>query len=408
MRLFLLTLSVMLVYISALSQNRFESSHPIEVMRFNQWAPEYLTVTNNWNNMTFEPQTPSLKCMSVITEINGITTAGMDEEEFYAIMGKNKPFTLTYLTKQNGFNKEYTQNFTPRKGKLLATKTTSSKPTTINLLSDNDVDFFKFNTFDYMLAGDDQLTDKTILEIFAKSLLKKGLKRSTDNPDIYLYLTKDVNQKIESIYVPSYTTTTNSESGSVGMNLGSLIGLRGVSVGGTSGSATTTTTENGHMRTNVTADAYLEVSVLDASKFESQTAPVVWQMTYSEHKTSEIRLLDAVKDWIGRNMNHYPFHEPVNSSIIYTWNVFCEDFAKDGVISDIVPESNAEKLGCKVGDQIKYVRYNNDLEGACVFSPGKPFYKDKIIPTSQMIQVGKLKLPKGGLVEQIHYNYINQ
>lgn len=385
---------------------QFQSDHVIEVARLSNWAPEYLTVVNNWDNMTYFPECPTLKCMSVITAINGQDTREMEVDEFYSIFNLSDKFTLTYLTKSFGKNKEYTNTFTKRKGRLLVTPYVPNiVPQTVSLLSDNDVDFFKFNTFDYQLSGDDQLMDKTIMEVFAEALKSKGLKRSTENPDIYLYLTKDVNQKIESIYVPSYTTTTTT--GDAGIGISNIFGIKGVNVGGSSGQATTTTKETGSMRTNVTAEAYLEFSILDAKKLDRSSAPVVWQLTYSEHRTSEIRLLEYVKNGLGALVKQYPFHESVTGEYVATWGIFCENFASNPTICDIVPGSKAETLGCKVGDEIKYVRYSDTEGDYCTFRPGQNFYSEKIIPTANMMQVGRHKITKGGITEFRNYNFIN-
>lgn len=399
-------LVVLLVFCNVLAKAQYEAAHAIEVKRLTNWAPDYLTVTNTWNNMCITPAVSSLKCMSVVTAINGQSTKDMDEEEFYSVLNLGETFSLTYLTKTNGQNREYTKQFKKRRGKLLATPAANkSKRSTISLLSDNDVDFFRFNTFDYRLAGDDQLMDKTIMEVFAENLRAKGLKRVTDNPDIFLYVTKDLNQKIESIYVPQYTTTT--KTGDTGIGINNIFGLKGVNVGGSAGSATTTTKETGSMRTNVTADAYLELSILDASRLDSEEAPVIWQLTYSEHRTSEIRLLDAVKDWIGSYMTEYPFHDAVVGEFVYTWGVFCDSFAKKPVLSDVVPGSKAELLGCKPGDEIKYVRYMGTDDDYCIFRPNQNFYGDRIIPTASVMHVGKQKIPKGGLTEIINYTFLN-
>lgn len=403
----ILSAAIALIASAQLACAQYQSEHPIEVERLTNWAPDYLTVTNNWNNLCISPQTPTLKCLSVVTAINGQSTKDMDEEEFYSLLDLGDSFTLTYLTKANGTNKEYTKTFTKRKGRLLITPfTPKSKATTISLLADSDVDFFKFSTFDYRLAGDDQLMDKTIMEVFADHLRDKGLKRVEDDPDIYLYVTKDVNQKIESIYVPKYTTTT--ETGDAGIGIANIFGLKGVNVGGSSGSATTTTQETGSMRTNVTADAYLEFSILDASKLDKSAAPIIWQLTYSEHRTSEIRLLDAVKEWIGGYMLQYPFHENYIGSHAATWGLFCENFATEPVVSDIAPGTKAEQLGCEVGDEIKYVRYLDNGSETCTFRPGQSFYGSNIIPTTKMMQVGKKKISKGGLTEIISYTFINK
>ncbi|MBR5062765.1 MAG: hypothetical protein IKX24_11595 [Prevotella sp.] len=384
---------------------QFQADHALEVKRLTNWAPDYLTVTNNWNNMCIEPEAPTLKYLSVITAINGESTKDMDEAEFYNILDNNNSFELSYQTKTNGQNKQFTKHFTKRKGKLLVTKAPPTEmPATISLLSDMDVDFFAINTFDYRLAGDDQLMDKTLMEVFADRLQSKGLKRTTDNPDIYLYITKDVNQKIESMYVPQYKTTTESDGTSVGM--GNFLGVRGLSVGGSSGNATTVTQDVGYMRTNVQADAYLEFSILDSRKLNNENAPVIWQLTYSEHCTNEIRLLEMVKRWIGSWALEYPFHESVMSSSVSTWGVFCNNFMQDTTISDIVSGSKAEQMGCKVGDAIKYIKYADNTENSCYFRPGQSFYASQIIPTTVMMQIGKQKYTKGGVTENVSYNYI--
>lgn len=385
--------------------SQYEAEHAIEVRRLSNWAPDYLTVINNWDNMTYTPYVSNLKCMSVITSINGQDTRELEEEDFYRILDSSEEFTLVYLTKSLGENKEHTNTFKKKKGKLLATPCyPSTSSPTVSLLSDNDVDFFQFNTFDYRLIGDDQLMDKTIMEVFANHLKQKGLKRVTSNPDLFLYLTKDVNQKIESVYVPSYTTTTTT--GDTGVEISNFLGMKGVSVGGSSGQATTVTKETGSMRTNVTADAYLEFSILDASKLNSSNAPIIWQLTYSEHKTSEIRLLEYVKQYLGGYMIQYPFHENTYSEYLATWGVFCENFSTDPTLSDIVPGSTAESLGCKHGDVIKYVRYNDTDGDFCTFRPGQNFYLGKIITTTNMIQIGKNKITKGGITELKRYLFI--
>lgn len=383
---------------------QYEAEHVISVERFSSWAPDYLTVTNTWANMCYTPASSSLKYLSVITAINGRSTRGMETEEFYALLDANPQYTLTFLTKTNGVNKEYTQQFTKRRGKLLATLGEPiKKPVTISLLSDSDIDLFKYNTFDYQLAGGDQLMDKNLIEVFAERLREKGLKRDTKSPDLYLYITKDVSQNIESMYVPHYTTTTTNQGS--GVNVSNVLGLKGVNVVKSSGNEVSVTQDNGSMRTNVVAEAYLQFSILDAKRIHEQTPPIVWQLIYSEHKTSEIRLLAAVKEWIASFMLEYPFRDAVLGQNIYTWGVFCEDFAHNPTICGVLPDSKAAGLGCNVGDVIKYVRYRGIGDTYSVFKPGQNFYANSIIPTTVWMQVGQQKITKGGLTESVFSNY---
>ena len=110
----ILSAAIALIASAQLACAQYQSEHPIEVERLTNWAPDYLTVTNNWNNLCISPQTPTLKCLSVVTAINGQSTKDMDEEEFYSLLDLGDSFTLTYLTKANGTNKEYTKTFTKR------------------------------------------------------------------------------------------------------------------------------------------------------------------------------------------------------------------------------------------------------------------------------------------------------
>ena len=403
MKRIILVLSLIVIPFFAYAQ--YQAEHVLEVKRFSNWAPEYLTVTNTWNNMCIEPQTSTLKCMSVVIEVDGMSTKDMEESDFYNAIDRKNSFELTYMTKKNGENKQFTQRFSKLQGKLMVTKVVPSEvPSTMQLLSDSDVDFFAINTFDYRLAGDDQLMDKTIMEVFANNLKEKGLKRVETNPDIYLYVTKNESQKIESIYVPQYVTQTTSGGASVGV--ANFLGVRGLNVGGSSGSAETVTKDVGGMKTNVQSDVFLEFSILDARKLNSDNPPVIWQLVYKEHSLTDIKVLESVKSWIGAYALEYPFHEGVMATGVDTWGVFCNNFTQDAKVSDVVPGSKADQMGCAKGDVIKYVRYADNDKNTCLFRPGQNFYSDLIIPTTVMMQVGKNKFNKGGLTERVNYIYI--
>ena len=120
MRKLLLFLFIAISGIQTANSTQYESTHAIEVRRLSNWAPDYLTVTNNWDNMTYQPMTSTLRFMSVVTAINGESTKDMEEEEFYSLLNLSDQFTLEYMTKINGVNKTFTKTFIKRKGKLLS------------------------------------------------------------------------------------------------------------------------------------------------------------------------------------------------------------------------------------------------------------------------------------------------
>lgn len=74
--------------------SQYEAEHAIEVRRLSNWAPDYLTVINNWDNMTYTPYVSNLKCMSVITSINGQDTRELEEEDFYRNWTRQKSLHL--------------------------------------------------------------------------------------------------------------------------------------------------------------------------------------------------------------------------------------------------------------------------------------------------------------------------
>ena len=58
------------------------------------------------------------------------------------------------------------------------------------ILNDMDIDFFKFNTFDYAFNdGIEELEQKQLLREFATILESRGMKKVDKNPDVYLYVT---------------------------------------------------------------------------------------------------------------------------------------------------------------------------------------------------------------------------
>lgn len=371
------------------------AEHALIVHRLSYWAPDYLTVTNNWNNLYFTNAHSTLKTLSVITEINGESTKDMEPQDFYSVLDNSDSFTLTYMTKIRGENKTFSQSFTKKKGYLAyeykyywvdfhsyrtkeakwffankekrgvhhvsyyGTPTYDYGPTPAectSLFCDQNVDLFQYSTYDYMVAGDDLSIDLGIVQNFAKELDKKGLKYNADNPDLHIYFTKDANAKIESIYVPNIISETKSSSHTIG-RLNIYYGnystwARGSSR--TSGSSTTTSTDVGSTKVSVDADVNVQLALLDAHKMNNALPPVVWQMVYSRHQTEEFNLMENIKN-LGIALHNYPFTKlsEYKGCEIKTLGLFFDNIKTNNVIiSDISNEcklmSEGLQIGCKL------------------------------------------------------------
>ena len=67
----------LLLFLLSFMTSMSAKDHALMVQRLSYWAPDYLTITNNWNNLYFTQTVSTLKTLSVITEINGESTKGI-------------------------------------------------------------------------------------------------------------------------------------------------------------------------------------------------------------------------------------------------------------------------------------------------------------------------------------------
>lgn len=335
---------------------------PIAVARLNNWAPDYLTVIDNYWNWLFHNAPTTLGVFCVITEVNGQSTKGMSPQTFYNIMYDNTRITLKYLRKENGKNVHYNETITKPKGCGLVETWARDMDNRQWVLTDEDVDFFKFNTYDFVINEDENpLEQKQLLKVFANELEGRGLKRSTDNPDLYLYVTMNSNENIESVYQPRTITTTNSDTyGNSNVYAYSRDNRKYADVRTNSNTSTrTTTTDVGTMRTYVSADVYIELTILDAKRTSQSTAPRVWQFKYEGRIDGSISL-NKYEGWLVQSAKIYPFgnnskYKPKTRTgrDDNHKNYFYGVYVYNGEISYIHPNSFAAKQGVKVGDKLE-------------------------------------------------------
>ena len=194
--------------------------HVIEVEKYTDFAPDYLTVIDNhtvyamdytWT-LTFYPDSNSNyipQLGDVILEVNGQSTKGMTPEQFYQITDTARQFTLQcsktreeglQTTQSYSVHKEPNFLFTylggswqlinlvTRNGKdsPRETKKRNTCSTCFSSIHDTEYDFTG-KTYAYQIEGDDPLTDKKILDEVSKGSL---IEDTLNNPDILFMIEK--------------------------------------------------------------------------------------------------------------------------------------------------------------------------------------------------------------------------
>ena len=198
--------------------------HVIEVEKYTDYAPEYLTVidphiihvTHEGGEeikyiLTFEPLDWSdyyiPRCGSVIVEVNGLSTKGMTPEQFYQITDTANIFSLqmkdglgnmvptqifrSYQNEEHSwlfdlYDRNKLINFSHGYFKGDQDLMMDACKTCFSIIKDDTYDFYT-KTYDYLIEGDDPLTDKKILDnVYAASLIKDSIGK----PDILLSVEK--------------------------------------------------------------------------------------------------------------------------------------------------------------------------------------------------------------------------
>lgn len=374
--------------------------HMLEVKRYPDYAKDYLTITDaglyfyTYDGVrrmrsykidfdkTVKNGDYALMPGLVITEINGLSTKGMSEAEFYSILQKSsdsisvslqgkgdsvlhqKVYFLTSwpedlskcgitLLQINNLKK----NPSPSGMSQLADREAEYKR--INAycteMVDSDYDWFYANTYDFAISGNDPLRDKTLLEQFAEYCL--DMVRDTENPDVLLTVAKDKDESIQITYVPPSSRT---------VNLGATTTARYNFITRRNDYVTTqnnyTVREGGYTNTTRNANLFLEISILDARKVNDtlQTVPpIIYQITTSRHVVNpDFNLDDELKAYATWGIKSDPY-----------WNKYTEvkktafyptvDFSELEVASVSDTEDGTE--GLLPNDRI--VRYKYSKKG---------------------------------------------
>ena len=353
--------------------------HALQVERIECWAPDYLTVTCNYDNRLFLSAPKTLQVLSVITEVNGRSTEGMDTDEFYDILDSNTDIRLTYMTKIKGENKLFSEKLEKFRGKAVVDS--NGTPSDMIKLAGNfysirgyndmrdknviindlDVDYFSFNTFDYAFNDAiEEFEQKQLLKEFATLLESRGMKKVDQDPDVYLYVTLQSDRSIETVYMPKQVTSYHENArGRI------TYGYYSTNIQGGTNSQTVTS-EQGNMTTFTTNDVYLQITILDAKRMDSQQAPKVWQYTYMDciDKTMTFTMFrEKIKNYAAV----YPFYPECK----YKWNYFgnyCDVvylglYIDNYEISGSLPNSYADENNIRLRDKVVVDKNKKSVKG---------------------------------------------
>ena len=224
---------------------------------------------------------------------------------------------------------------------------------------DEEVDWTKFKTYDYVITSNDVLLERDLLEKIASKFARVGLKRDQENPDIVFSIVKDANQSIDYTYVPKteQQVMTGSDSKAV-------YGWKGAYLGSITTNNYKTVTSGGYTQKTASTSAYLEVNVLETSRIGEKVIPLIWQMKYHYNANAEVdveKVYENAIDWVKHPV--MDMHATMDSETATRYFYDNMSMINMGVILDarsevigLDPKSSLVKSsGLKVGDIIKKI-----------------------------------------------------
>ena len=334
------------------------AENAIEAKRFKQWGRQYLTLTNNWDGLlctTVSGELPPV--LSLITSINGQSTDDMSAETFSKIVSQSSDITLEYIEKDNGVNHNKKCVLSTKKNYFIESglnKTpTANTPNTISLSSDSEIDFFNYNTFDFSIGEDDKLTDKDIAEALSKVFESRGLKRTSDNPDLIFKFSKRYNQNSNSTYVPEQRQVVNT-----GANTYTWKDRKG-NVHANTVVNNSVVTSGGYTKTTNTSELHLLLQAYDGNKLREnpQSNPLVWQLDFNDFYQYFTNMLALVKNNVSYWARCYPFNKQMYSYSVSTRGIVFknQEDMRTGEIVDVLEGTDAYEKGLRAGQKIMKV-----------------------------------------------------
>lgn len=384
---------------------------PIEVKRFSNWAPEYLTVTNTYDIEVKAPKEPywgeidgviaregfekllagcpwidcgeqKILLGSVITQIDAHSTKGMSEGAFSALLQQDGKHTLKLSHPAHADREVTVECLNPEKKQELfdrynidprlrgvkgysdqdlvnqKLKKLSAEGTYIDLLDDENFDWSAVSTYDFVIRGNDPLADAQIMAAFIAQF--PFMTRDTQNPDLLVTISKNAEESISSTYVPPTTQVIRE---------GSTTRLTYNWVGRDPRYETKEhyrVEESGdYTKTTTRTELFLELCILDAKRVQNTlqtTPPLVYQLTYKRHVADrEFNIMDEYKA-VASAARHplwarcKAWTSGKNGEIFYGYEV-----NHDNVVTYVHPNGPAFAQRVRVGDKLTKRTKTGDL-----------------------------------------------
>lgn len=366
-------LLIFLIFCSVLSvkaENERYYYMPFEIAYFDNWFNDYPVIIGTYGfNFVKEFSASESYLYSAITSINGESTQYKNSGEIIDMCMKSDTLQLELCKKASGkkhyfkcdmiqennwdlppFNIKQTQS-------IPFERYTGSYPEEIRVFSSPGIDFSQYNTYDFVITGNDPLEDQAILQTFARQDLFKGMVRDEESPDLIITIAKNADESISATYVPP--TSQVVQSGSITTPVYNYITHKHDWV---TKNRTSIHKTEGYTQTTKTSNIYLEISILDTKQMLQKgqnTPPIVWQMkfnkTYTNSTMQPIDIYNSILSW-----SVYPFKSFIYEDTFYLKKRPAAIWDENHIITKVYDnDENSDFL--QEGDQILAINGKKEL-----------------------------------------------
>ncbi len=222
-------------------------------------------------------------------------------------------------------------------------------------MRDPEAKFEDYSTFDFEYTNQtDPLLEKKLASILETSIVRRGLKRDRENPDLLVFINSFSGNEKQYI-PPTQKISTRYQFGyDIWSGWGNKQYVESQQVGG---------------YTKVDYFATLKVAFMDAQKAKQQvkTPPIVWQSEANSASGNPIDLQAIAYNVFNSMLEHFPVSDfnttaqeketaAINGSIKEAGNYFytglCYDLKQPNLVVYVYPESPAAKAGIVAGDKV--------------------------------------------------------
>jgi membrane-associated protease RseP (regulator of RpoE activity) len=216
----------------------------------------------------------------------------------------------------------------------------------ITMLYDESRDMTLYRTFDFdFISSDDPLMEKNLSSLLERELVKIGLARSPENPDILILINFYSGQKDQFVQ-PQQIISTRIQNvfnwywGSIPV------------------AVTESKTQAGY--TQMTYLSNINLRFFDAKEIgTSKTPPVIWSGSISQIASKKIFLMEQAKEFYAMVMAQFPLVWFQNSEKYqinhYAYTGIIYDQADPDIIAEVIPGSPAAEAGIQKGDKIQNI-----------------------------------------------------